>query len=216
MTMKTSYMLIIAMFLCILAGCVSSTTEHDQFTTPEQTDNPTVDVQQSVNETDIQQSITINSEATLNTSDPSKTKGTSQTKISDETAPAEQKTVAPEPAKVEKKPYISISILGDPDTGTILEETELDWNKGDTVLDALKQVTRDHKIPMEYRGIGILAYVEGIGSLYEFDLGPGSGWLFKVNGEYSYKSAGAVKVDKGDSIEWIYTTDLGENQKEKE
>jgi hypothetical protein len=106
---------------------------------------------------------------------------------------------------------VTISIRGDEQKGTILEPTDIEWHDEDSVLDALIQVTKNHRIPLEYRGRGILSYVEGIGNLYEFDKGPGSGWLFKVNGEFADKSAGAVKLDKGDKVEWIYIIDPSED-----
>lgn len=72
-------------------------------------------------------------------------------------------------------------------------------------------MTKSNRIPLEYRGSGILSYVEGIANLYEFDQGAGSGWLFKVNGQFADKSAGAVKLSKGDVVEWIYSIELIED-----
>lgn len=98
----------------------------------------------------------------------------------------------------------TISIAAEGEIGVILEETEAEWKDGDTVLDVLKRVTREQKMQMEYRGFGALTYVEGIANVYEFDHGPASGWVYKVNGELVKKSAGAWKVKAGDRIEWIY------------
>lgn len=113
---------------------------------------------------------------------------------------------APEPLST-----VSISIIGDEQKGIILESISVDWQDGDSVLDVLKQVTKSNRIPLEYRGSGILSYVEGIANLYEFDQGAGSGWLFKVNGQFADKSAGAVKLSKGDVVEWIYSIELIED-----
>lgn len=104
---------------------------------------------------------------------------------------------------------VTISIVGSKDTGTILESTQVEIKKGDTVLDVLKSVTRQKKIPMSYRGKKSNAYVEGIADLYEFDEGPKSGWLYKVNGTTYNKSAGACPVNDKDVIEWFYTVDFG-------
>ncbi len=105
---------------------------------------------------------------------------------------------------------VMISIIGDEKKGVILEPTYMEWHDGDNVLDVLKQVTKAHRIPLEYRGSGMLSYVEGIANLYEFDQGAGSGWLFKINGQFAEKSAGAVKLNKGDVVEWIYSVELSE------
>ena len=137
---------------------------------------------------------------------------------SEETKPATvHASPAPANSKEEQSPSIvTISVLGDEQKGMIIEQTELAFQDGDTVLDVLKRVTRSNKIPLEYRGKGILAYVEGIGNLYEFDRGPSSGWLLKVNGNLVDASAGAIKVDKGDAIEWIYSIELSESPVDSE
>ena len=53
------------------------------------------------------------------------------------------------------------------------------------------------------------AYIEGIGNLYEFDCGPLSGWMYAVNGSFPNYGCSSCKVKNGDSIDWIYTCDLG-------
>ncbi|UJF32614.1 DUF4430 domain-containing protein [Paenibacillus hexagrammi] len=114
---------------------------------------------------------------------------------------------APSPATT----AISISITGDDKLGSILQETSVPVQEGMTVLDALKQVTKANKIQMEYQGRGTFAYVQGIDNLYEFDRGPKSGWVYKVNGKAPGEGAGSYKAAPGDKIEWLYTLDLGED-----
>lgn len=106
---------------------------------------------------------------------------------------------------------VTISIVADKDTGTVLAPTAVEFKKDDTVLDVLKKITRKNKIQMEYRGVKGGAYIEGIDNIYEFDLGAKSGWMYRVNGEFPNKGAGVYKVNEGDVIEWLYTTDLGED-----
>jgi hypothetical protein len=118
----------------------------------------------------------------------------------------------PVPAKREQSQdslSVTISIVGSKDEGTILESTEVEIKEGDTVLDVLKSVTRQNKIPMSYRGKKSTAYVEGIDNLFEFDEGAKSGWLYRVNGTIYNKSAGACIVEDKDVIEWFYTVDFG-------
>jgi hypothetical protein len=118
----------------------------------------------------------------------------------------------PVPAKQEQSQdslSVTISIVGSKDTGTILKPTEVEIKEGDTVLDVLKSVTRQNKIPMSYRGKKSAAYVEGIDNLFEFDEGAKSGWLYRVNGKINNKSAGACIVEDKDVIEWFYTVDFG-------
>ncbi|AXI01404.1 DUF4430 domain-containing protein [Sporosarcina sp. PTS2304] len=81
---------------------------------------------------------------------------------------------------------------------------------GDTVLAALIDITRKHKVQMDYRGgQGATAYVEGIDNVYEFDRGQGSGWMYRVNGIFPDRGAGVVPLLDGDRVEWLYTTNLG-------
>ncbi|RXT06467.1 DUF4430 domain-containing protein [Ammoniphilus sp. CFH 90114] len=113
-----------------------------------------------------------------------------------------------------KKQMVMISIKGDEEVGIILAATEVTFESGESVLDILKKVTKEKKIQMEYRGTGPIAYVEGIDNLYEFDRGPKSGWMYRVNGSFGKKSAGDVQIKPNDQIEWIYTLDLGKDVQE--
>ncbi|MEV5028885.1 DUF4430 domain-containing protein [Paenibacillus sp. LPE1-1-1.1] len=127
---------------------------------------------------------------------------------------SEKPVQSPSASPAETKQPISsvtISIVADEKTGTVLAATAVELQKDDTVLEVLKRTTRKNKIQMEYRGVKAAAYIEGIDNLYEFDLGAKSGWMYRVNGEFPNKSAGAFKLKDGDVIEWLYTIDLGED-----
>ena len=110
---------------------------------------------------------------------------------------------------------VSISIIGDEETGMVLSWTEVLIEEGDTVLDVLNKAAAEHAIQMEHRGRKSLAYVEGIANLYEFDKGPGSGWVFALNGTLIGQSSGAAQVQKGDEIEWFYSLDFGKDYGER-
>ncbi|WP_051123197.1 DUF4430 domain-containing protein [Paenisporosarcina sp. FSL H8-0542] len=95
-----------------------------------------------------------------------------------------------------------------------LTPVKMEFKEGDTVLDALIQITKKHKIQMDYRGgKGASAYVEGIANVYEFDRGQGSGWMYRVNGVFPDRGAGTVPLMVDDHVEWLYTTSLGEDLK---
>ena len=89
---------------------------------------------------------------------------------------------------------------------TVLDETSVSFADGDTVSDVLKKTAREKKIQMELTGVGATAYVRGIDNTYEFDMGPGSGWIYYVNDEYVDKSCGQYRVGDGDVIRWEYIT----------
>jgi len=111
----------------------------------------------------------------------------------------------------EKGNTVTISITGDGESGVILAPSEVEVQKGDSVMDLLKRITRKHKIQMEFKGIGSFTYVEGIDNLYEYDNGAESGWMYRVNGEFPDEGAGSYTVNPGDQIEWLYTLDLGKD-----
>ena len=69
---------------------------------------------------------------------------------------------------------------------------------------ALRQRGEFEKTPL-YGGV----YVEGIGNLYAFDGGELSGWVYAVNGIFPEVSASAYTLADGDTVEWMYTCDLG-------
>jgi hypothetical protein len=100
-----------------------------------------------------------------------------------------------------------------PEDGVILPETEYLLPEGATAFDLLMKAVRYQKIQIDFRGnpenrTGAV-YVRSIGHLYEFACGPLSGWLFKVNDEFSDNDSSKTVLEDKDRVEWIYTCDLG-------
>ncbi len=97
-----------------------------------------------------------------------------------------------------------------PEDGVILAPTQFAIEKGDTVYDILVEATRLHRIHMETKGSGELAYIEGIAHLYEMQFGELSGWIYSVNGVSASVGCASHTLTDGDVIAWTYTLDLGE------
>lgn len=110
-----------------------------------------------------------------------------------------------------KSSTATISIIGCSETGIILSNKVVNLEDEETVLEALKKVAKENKIQLGIRGNGVYGYVEAINNLYEFDKGPGSGWMYSVNDVFLDKSAGSVKIESGDNIKWLYTLDMGKD-----
>lgn len=91
--------------------------------------------------------------------------------------------------------------------GVILSKTEVEIEKNDTVLDVLKKVLNENNIEYEIRD----GYVASIDGQSEFDKGPGSGWMYSVNGVFPDVGADMVKIEDGDYIKFLYTENLGED-----
>ena len=100
-----------------------------------------------------------------------------------------------------------------PEDGVILEKEDIAYKDGETVFDALVKATKAHKIHMEYTGSKEYKtnYIEGIHNIYEFDCGPLSGWMYKVNGKFPNYGCSSYKLKAGDIVEWVYTCDLGKD-----
>lgn len=96
-----------------------------------------------------------------------------------------------------------------PSDGVILPPTKFVIEADETVFDLLTDAARQYKIMMESHGSLHMAYVSGIQSLYEFDFGDLSGWMYYVNGSAPSVGCGAYILSDGDSVEWLYSCDLG-------
>ncbi|MEK3687583.1 DUF4430 domain-containing protein [Paenibacillus sp. FSL R10-2736] len=125
---------------------------------------------------------------------------------------ATAKPAAPAPAATAAPVNtVTLSITGDEEHGVILAPAAYEIEKNETALELLGRITRQHKIQMEYQGSKTFAYVEGIDNLYEYDHGAESGWMYKVNGEFPSKASGSWVMKPGDTVEWLYTLDLGKD-----
>ncbi len=98
-----------------------------------------------------------------------------------------------------------------PSGGVILEKTTVIFYEGESVYDVLQRICKEKGIHMESSWTPIYnsAYIEGIHNLYEFDCGALSGWMYKVNGWYPNYGSSRYQLKDGDTVEWRYTCDLG-------
>ena len=110
----------------------------------------------------------------------------------------------------EKAPFV-------PKDGTILPKTQVSFSEGDTVFEVLNKVCGAAEIQIEYSYTPMYEsyYIEGINHLYEFDVGPESGWMYKVNEWFPNYGCSAYTLKNGDDIVWCYTcnglgADVGE------
>lgn len=139
------------------------------------------------------------------------------------------KPVEPQTAEVSDEAYhctISISCetllnnkeLLDPDKvelvpsdGWVLRPMEVTFYEGENVFQVLQRVCKQQKIHLEFMDTPLYnsAYIEGIHNLYEFDAGDLSGWMYQVNGWFPNYGCSRYQLQDGDTIEWVYTCDLG-------
>ena len=98
-----------------------------------------------------------------------------------------------------------------PEDGVIFPTTTVTFYEGESVFNVLQREMRKAGIHMEFEDTPMYnsAYIEGINNLYEFDCGELSGWMYKVNGWFPNYGCSRYQLKEGDTIEWVYTCDLG-------
>jgi len=98
-----------------------------------------------------------------------------------------------------------------PPNGVIFPATEVTVTEGENVFDVLQREMRRGGIHMVSRFTPMYnsVYIVAIHNLYEFDVGPLSGWMYRVNGSFPGFGASQYILRPGDVIEWLYTVDLG-------
>lgn len=97
-----------------------------------------------------------------------------------------------------------------PDDGTILEVTTYTAVEGFTVYDVLAAVTAMHDPVIPIVANSDKSYVSSINNLSEKNVGPQSGWTYRVNGVLPMMAANQYTVKDGDVIKWIYVCQLGD------
>ena len=99
-----------------------------------------------------------------------------------------------------KVPYV-------PEDGEILPVITVEFTPGETVFDVLQRVCQAAELQLEYSWTPLYDsyYIEGINHLYEFDCGPESGWMYKVNGVYPNYGCSSYTLQGGEEIVWCYT-----------
>jgi len=100
-----------------------------------------------------------------------------------------------------------------PGDGKIFATKSVAFYEGESVYNVLMRELKKAKIPMEYDKTPIYntAYIEGIGNIYELDVGDLSGWMYKVNGWFPNYGCSRYQLKEGDVIEYVYTCDLGKD-----
>lgn len=96
-----------------------------------------------------------------------------------------------------------------PENGEILS-LSLVIKNGDTVRDVLIRAAKENGLKIDADG-GKNYYVRAIENISEFDFGDLSGWMYRVNGEFPSVGCSEYVLRDDDIIEWLYTTDMGED-----
>ena len=99
------------------------------------------------------------------------------------------------------KQTVSIKVIG---INSTMMQGNIEVNGSSTAYSVLKELAKQNGKSISTKGFGSTVYVSGIDGLKEFDHGPSSGWMYKVNGTPPNIGAGAYKVKAGDTVIWYY------------
>lgn len=97
--------------------------------------------------------------------------------------------------------------------GYVLQNTNIEFTEGESVWDVLKRKMSSRGIGYSYNNNSQYGsvYIESIDGDGEFDHGPGSGWMYSVNGVYPEYGVSKYYLKDGDRIKIRYTTNLGKD-----
>ena len=122
------------------------------------------------------------------------------------TSSSKHETSAPQHVETPKqdtpvKQTVSIKVIG---INTTMMQGNIEVNSSSTAYSVLRELAKQNSKSISTKGFGSTVYVSGIDGLKEFDHGPSSGWMYKVNGTPPNIGAGAYKVKAGDQVIWYY------------
>lgn len=122
------------------------------------------------------------------------------------TSSSKQETSAPqqvEPPKQETpvKQTVSMQVIG---VNSTMMQGNIEVNSSSTAYSVLRELAKQNGKSISTKGFGSTVYVSGIDGLKEFDHGPSSGWMYKVNGTPPNIGAGAYYLKAGDQVIWYY------------
>ena len=122
------------------------------------------------------------------------------------TSSSKHETSAPQHVETPKQDTpvqqtVSIKVIG---INTTMMQGNIEVNSSSTAYSVLRELAKQNGKSISTKGFGSTVYVSGIDGLKEFDHGPSSGWMYKVNGTPPNIGAGAYKVKAGDTVIWYY------------
>lgn len=122
------------------------------------------------------------------------------------TSSSKHETSAPQHVETPKqdtpvKKTVSIKVIG---INTTMMQGNIEVNSSSTAYSVLRELAKQNGKSISTKGFGSTVYVSGIDGLKEFDHGPSSGWMYKVNGTPPNIGAGAYRLKAGDQVIWYY------------
>ncbi|QEH70021.1 DUF4430 domain-containing protein [Cellulosilyticum sp. WCF-2] len=106
---------------------------------------------------------------------------------------------------------VTIEVLGPGGNSILMPSTTVSINENTTVLSASIDSFKQNQLAFQTGGSDTDMYITSIANLSQQSSGPLSGWLYKVNNVFIDASPSIYKLNPGDCVTWVYTTDLGKD-----
>ena len=94
-----------------------------------------------------------------------------------------------------------------PEDGIIFAEAAIGTGNEGSIMDATIELCKALKLPFD----NSQGYLTMLANISAGDCGGWSGWLVKINGEFPQVGADEIDLQNGDTIEWIYSLDGGQD-----
>lgn len=165
-----------------------------------------IESQEESKKTDIKSSDSSSKQETKKQETKSSSTKQETKKIETNNSSSKQETSAPqqvEPPKQETpiKQTVSVQVIG---VNSTMMQGNIEVNSSSTAYSVLRELAKQNGKSISTKGFGSTVYVSGIDGLKEFDHGPSSGWMYKVNGTPPNIGAGAYRLKAGDQVIWYY------------
>lgn len=165
-----------------------------------------IESQEESKKTDIKSSDSSSKQETKKQETKSSSTKQETKKIETNNSSSKQETSAPqqvEPPKQETpiKQTVSVQVIG---VNSTMMQGNIEANSSSTAYSVLRELAKQNGKSISTKGFGSTVYVSGIDGLKEFDHGPSSGWMYKVNGTPPNIGAGAYRLKAGDQVIWYY------------
>lgn len=165
-----------------------------------------IESQEESKKTDIKSSDSSSKQETKKQETKSSSTKQETKKIETNNSSSKQETSAPqqvEPPKQETpiKQTVSVQVIG---VNSTMMQGNIEVNSSSTAYSVLRELAKQNGKSISTKGFGSTVYVSGIDGLKEFDHGPSSGWMYKVNGTPPNIGAGAYRLKAGNQVIWYY------------
>lgn len=138
---------------------------------------------------------------TKSSSTKQETKKTETNNSSSKQETSAPQQVAPPKQETSIKQTVSVQVIG---VNSTMMQGNIEVNSSSTAYSVLRELAKQNGKSISTKGFGSTVYVSGIDGLKEFDHGPSSGWMYKVNGTPPHIGAGAYRLKAGDQVIWYY------------